>query len=112
MRSSAILLSALSLLTSVLAAPSAEVDNITLNKRQNPVLPCSSSTGGVHVIAVGGDGLENTGKYGRLGTLARNITAQIPGSTSVQLPYNKAREDGKGLVHLNAGVSCWLHPPY
>lgn len=78
-------------------------DGWELDKRQRPVRPCSHLTGGVHVIAAGGDGVQNTGKYGLIGSLATSILRAIPGSTNVTLPYDKSR-DGAQVPKIDQGV--------
>ena len=93
-----ILLPVLALVTTSLAAP-AELDS-----RQVPTKPCSHLTGGVHVIASGGDGIQNTGQYGLIGTLATKILQAIPGSTNVTLPYDKDQST-YGPTRLDGGVS-------
>ena len=48
---------------------------------------------GVHVIAAGGDGAWGAA-YGNIITMVTNITAAIPGSDSVSLPYPKSSPHG------------------
>lgn len=90
-------LTAFSFLTLTTALPSAieaeqdlEARRVSeLVGRQVPVRPCSHLSNGVHVIAASGDGANNIGGYGLLGTLAASILKAIPGSSNVTLPYPK-----------------------
>lgn len=91
-------------------------DGWELDKRQRPVRPCSHLTGGVHVIAAGGDGVQNTGQYGLIGSLATRILQAIPGSTNVTLPYDKSR-NGAQVPKIDQGVCLtsrptWLNPSH
>lgn len=58
---------------------------------------------GVHVIAAGGNGAGDPHRYGNIQTLVYNITAKIPGSNSVSLPYNKG--SSHGIQMTQNGVS-------
>lgn len=95
---------AISFLAATDALPSKPEANGTskLVARQRPVKPCSHLTGGVHVIAASGDGADNIGQYGLLGSLATSILNAIPGSTNVTLPYPKGSSDTVGKT--TAGV--------
>lgn len=73
-----------------------------LDRRQSIPQHCAK---GVHVIATGGDGAANVGKYGNILTMVTNITSQIPGSDSVSINYPKASTHGmrkttKGVSHV------------
>ena len=94
----------LTLVSSAWAAPT------DLESRQVPSKPCSHTTGGVHVIASGGDGIKNTGQYGLIGTLSTKILQAIPGSTNVTLPYDK-NQAGYGPTRIDGGVSTELPVP-
>lgn len=96
-------LPALAVFHSAWAAPT------ELESRQVPSKPCSHLTGGVHVIASGGDGIQNTGQYGLIGTLATKILQAIPGSTNVTLPYDKDQST-YGPTRLDGGVRAATIP--
>ena len=80
-----------------------EVEGAALEARQNTQRACAK---GVHVIAAGGDGADNKGKYGYILSMVTNITSSIPGSNSVTLPYNKGSKNG--LRKTTRGV-CAIH---
>ncbi|GAM88195.1 hypothetical protein ANO11243_062260 [Dothideomycetidae sp. 11243] len=82
----------------------------TIQVRQTPSGACST---GVHVIAAGGANSNDQYALGLLTTLAANITAAIPGSDYVSLPYDKVQVNGTlmpdavpgGLTNLQNYVS-------
>lgn len=50
----------------------------------------------LHVIAAGGANSTVPSSIGRLGTLAMNITSQVPNSDFVSVPYDKVQIGGMG----------------
>lgn len=101
-------LASIALLSLAAAAPAEHSTNATqLEGRQVPVLPCST---GIHVIAAGGRGSSNP-PYGLLGSLANSITAAIPGSTSVSLPYDKLNTKWSPVAIPNGvSIECLVCP--
>lgn len=68
---------------------------------QIPSKPCSHLTGGVHVIAAGGEGDANP-PYGLIGSLAQGILKAIPGSSNISLPYD--HDQVNGVTQTQDGV--------
>lgn len=101
MRASAVLL--LSLTTLSAAAPSwwstnglltgfrEDMATAALTPRQ--VTAPAKCVKGVHIIGVSGAGAPSIGNYGYLKTLVSNISAIIPKSDNITLPYDKASQE-------------------
>lgn len=99
------IISLLSLSSAVLAAPHAHTHTNTtgfdLESRQTPVIACSRTTGGIHVIALPGAGSADP-PYGLLGTTAQAIKDAIPGSSAIAMPYD--HDEPNGLKQTMDGV--------
>lgn len=81
-----------------------EADEPYLEARQH-IAPPEKCAKGVHVIAAGGDGAANVGHYGSIYTTVLNVTALIPGSDSVSLPYPKASSRGRWKTTVGVSIN-------
>jgi len=97
-----------SLLSTALAAPHAHAHSHELEVRQTPSRVCSKQTGGVHIIAIPGEGSTNP-PYGLLSSLAASLMKAIPGSSNISMPYNHSETNGiKQTGDATVTLHTWI----